>query len=106
MFRQVRLEGQEKIVNKGAGSWHPTVGARLRKFWQAWEKRSVLREGYRIPFVNNKLPPLSPHPRQYTSYLGSPEKVRVLQKEVKEMLEKEAIERVVAINPGFYNRLF
>ena len=89
------------------------MGARLQKFWGAWARYKidpwvvqVLRDGYRIPFLNNRLPPLTSTPREYTSYLGSPEKYAVLQQEVEDMLRKEAIEIVCPGEPAFYNRLF
>ena len=89
---------------------HP-VGARLQKFWSVWERHGaepwvvqVLKVGYQIPF--HTLPPLSPYPQEYPSYLGNREKFQVLEKEVAEMLQKEAIEEVSAGTPGFYNRLF
>ena len=83
------------------------MGARLQRFWEAWESRSVdpwvvsvLRDGYRIPFRNQVLPPRSPLPREFPSYLGSREKFLALQQEVQEMLEKGAIERIVEPDPG------
>ena len=89
------------------------MGARLQEFWETWEGKSVdpwvvsvIRDGYQIPFLNHRLPPLSPLPRDFPSYLGSREKFLALQKEVQEMLAKQAIERVTTIDPGFYNRLF
>ena len=104
---------QDKAIDKGASSCRLKVGARLQRFWEAWESRSVdpwvvsvLRDGYRIPFRNQVLPPRSPLPREFPSYLGSREKFLALQQEVQEMLEKGAIERIVEPDPGFYNRLF
>ena len=89
------------------------MGARLQRFWEAWEGRSVdpwvvsvLRRGYQLPFLNHRLPPLSPLPKEFPSYLGSEEKTLALQGEVKDMLNKQAIERVQHWDPGFYNRLF
>ena len=87
------------------------MGARLRRFWKTWEDYDidqwvvlVLRDGYRIPFV--KRPPLSQVPIDFPSYVGNKEKHAVLQKEVEDMLRKEAIETVEPAQPGFYNRLF
>ena len=86
-------------------------GARLQHFWSAWLKHGaepwvvqVLKEGYQIPFIS--YPPLSAVPQEYPSYLGNREKFLALESEVKEMLEKGAIEPVEDTNPGFYNRLF
>ena len=102
-----------RVSNKDAGSQHQIVGARLQKFWETWDRRSVdpwvvqvLREGYRIPFLDHKWPPLTPIPREYPSYLGSQEKFGVLQQEVRDMLVKEAIEPIYPGDPAFYNRLF
>ena len=67
---------------------------------------SVLRDGYRIPFLDHKLPPLSPTPRDFPSYLGDREKFLALQGEVTELLAKQAIKEVTSETPGFYNRLF
>ena len=99
---------------KGACSLRfPVVGARLSRYWEAWERRSVdpwvvsvLRDGYRIPFRGHKLPPLSPTPRDYPSYLGDRVKFSALQAEVTELMEKQAIKEVTPETPGFYNRLF
>ena len=80
---------QAIAVNKGAGSLHQVVGARLQEFWEAWESRSldpwvvsVLRDGYQIPFLNHQLPPLSPTPRDFPSYLGDVKKFLAIQGEL------------------------
>ena len=66
----------------------------------------MLRDGYRIPFLNHKLPPLSPTPRSFPSYLGDERKFAALQGEVAELMAKQAIEKANPMTPGFYNRLF
>ena len=90
------------------------VGAWLQQFWKAWERYQVdpwvlqvIREGYIILWnVDHRPPPMSPAPQEFPSYLGNPEKLQVLESEVKEMLQKGAIEQVSHVDPGFYNRLF
>ena len=109
----VLLEVQGRTDNKGAGSQHLIIGARLKEFWRVWEEKSidpwvvqVLKEGYQIPFIDQKPPPLAPLPREYPAHSGNKEKFLALQKEVEELEEKEAIEIVKSQTPGFYNRLF
>ena len=89
------------------------AGERLARFAKAWAERAnmdpwvlqVLREGYRIPFLNNP-PSVSLSPISLTAYQPGSEKYQVLVKEVKAMLAKDAIEAVVDPSAGFYNRLF
>ena len=102
---------REQGSDDGVDPLSLSVGARLQLFWSAWLKRGaepwvvqVLKEGYQIPF--NSYPPLSAVPQEYPSYLGNKEKFLALESEVKEMLEKGAIEPVEDAIPGFYNRLF
>ena len=89
------------------------MGARFSRFWRQWERYgidqwvvTVMRDGYQIPFVGEILPPLTRVPRSFPSYSGNREKHAVLEKEVRDMLEKEAIEEVQPIDRAFYNRLF
>ena len=89
------------------------MGARLQKFWETWMKFEidpwvvqVLRDGYQIPFLSNRWPPLTQIPREFPSYLGNPEKFSILRREVEDMLEKKVLELVDAQEPAFYNRLF
>ena len=37
----VLQEVQERAGNKGMGSQHQAVGARLKKFWRVWDKKAV-----------------------------------------------------------------
>ena len=89
------------------------MGARLQSFWKTWEKYQVdqwvlevLRDGYQVPFKNNRLPPMTLAPQEYQSYQNSPEKFAILQQEVKEMVQKGAVEIVQPREKAFYNRLF
>ena len=113
MRAPIQLCFHPKTSCKGARSRHLQVGARLQNFWEVWERKfvdpwvvAVLRDGYHIPFLHHKIPPLSPIPRELPSYLGSEEKFVALQEEVQQLIAKEAIELVTSQTPGFYNRLF
>ena len=66
---------------------------------------SVLRDGYRMPFMNSPLPltrTLISFPMYWS---GSPRSV-VLGQEIKKMLAKDALEIVLDACPSFYSRLF
>ena len=66
---------------------------------------SVLREGYRVPFLDS-LPPLPRSPVSFPMYrAGSPWSLALLQ-EIEKMLAKGALEIVLDLGPGFYSRLF
>ena len=110
---RVPSKGTLRVSYKGVSSQHQKVGARLQEYWEVWMDYQVdpwvvqvLREGYRIPFLSNKLPPLTSTPLEYVSYQGNVEKFAALEREVGDMLEKGAIEEVQAKEPAFYNRLF
>ena len=60
---------------------------------------SVIRKGYRIPFMRK--PFLSPTP-VFLSQTASQE----LEEEVKELLLKGAVEKINPEDPGFYSRIF
>ena len=82
------------------------VGGRLAHFQKRWEDitedswvLSVIRKGYKIPFIRK--PFLSPTPvllRQTES--------PALEEEVKELLLKGAVEKINLEDPGFYSRIF
>ena len=86
------------------------VGARLQHFVEAWSNitdnawaLSIISKGYCIPFVQT--PPLSRSPIFYP--LRDNLHLQLLKAEVQNLLEKEAIERVLDhSSPGFYSRLF
>ena len=86
------------------------VGARLQHFVEAWSNitdnawaLSIISKGYCIPFVQT--PPLSRSPIFYP--LRDNSHLQLLKAEVQNLLEKEAIERVLDhSSPGFYSRLF
>ena len=108
MRAPIQLFFLRKNSCKGARSRHLTVGARLQNFWEVWERKlvdpwvvAVLRDGYHIPFLHHKIPPLSSIPRELPSYLGSEEKFAALREEVQQLIAKEAIEPVTSQTPGF-----
>ena len=93
---------------------HIPTGGRLYHFRKAWKNistdkwtQSVIRNGYRIQFrVRPKLTRVVPQFLRATP--SDPEKIQLLQTEVKSMLDKHAIEPVSSCHPkgGYYSRLF
>ena len=83
-----------------------SVGGRLGHFAKEWGKitqdswvLSVVKRGYKIPFV--KKPILSPSPH-FFKQSASP----VLEEEVQKLLQKRAVESINPEDPGFYSRIF
>ena len=81
------------------------VGGRLGHFAKEWGKitqdswvLSVVKRGYKIPFV--KKPILSPSPL-FFKQSASP----VLEEEVQKLLQKRAVEIINPEAPGFYSRI-
>ena len=66
---------------------------------------SVLRDGYRIPFLDSP-PPLSRYPVSFPTYRAGSPRSLALRQEVEKMLSKDALEIVLDPGPGFYSRLF
>ena len=93
---------------------HIPTGGRLYHFQKAWKNistdkwtQSVIRNGYRIQFcVHPKLTRVVPQYLRVTP--SDPEKIQLLQTELKSMLDKHAIEPVSSCHPkdGYYSRLF
>ena len=82
------------------------VGGRLTHFAQNWAKitddewvLSLVRKGYRIPFL--KRPILSPHPVFFQQPLS-----QQLEEEVASLLSKGAVEEIIPECPGYYSRIF
>ena len=107
----IRISEKPDFINERSLPHSSVVGARLSYFWQVWLKEGaepwvveVLQNGYQIPFKTQ--PPTSENPIEFPSYLGNQEKLKALNKEVQEMLQKGAIEPVEHPDSGFYNRLF
>ena len=82
------------------------VGGRLAHFAQNWAKitddkwvLSLVRKGYRIPFL--KRPILSPDPVFFQQPLS-----QQLEEEVASLLSKGAVEEIIPKCPGYYSRIF
>ena len=82
------------------------VGGRLAHFQNRWGEitedswvLSVVRKGYKIPFVNK--PFLSP-----TSIFHQQTESLALVKEVNKLLHKGSVEKIEPEGPGFYSRIF
>ena len=60
--------------------------------------------GVPITFLGS--PPLSPKPIQFQSYQRNSERFKVLDSEIADIKEKQAIEEVLSPDPGFYSRMF
>ena len=88
------------------------VGGCLSAHWRHWQTigadswvLSLLRDGYRIPFLDSP-PPLSRTPISFPTYrAGSPRSLALCQ-EAEKMLSKDALEIVLDLGPGFYSHLF
>ena len=66
---------------------------------------TVLRDGYRVPFLDSP-PPLSRTPVSFPTYRAGSLRAQALQQEVKAMLDKGALEIAQDPGSGFYSRLF
>ena len=66
---------------------------------------TVLRDGYRVPFLNSP-PPLSRTPVSFPTYWAGSPLAQALRQEVEAMLAKGALETARDPGPGFYSRLF
>ena len=82
------------------------VGGRLDHFAQDWAKitddkwvLSVIRDGYRIPFLER--PILSPDPVFFQQPLS-----QHLEEEVASLISKGAVEEIILECPGHYSRIF
>ena len=98
---------------KGAGKSPPDgVGGCLSVHWRHWQSTgasswvlSVLRDGYRTPFLDSP-PPLSRTPISFPKYRAGSPRSLALRQEVEKMFSKDALEIVLDPGPGFYSRLF
>ena len=66
---------------------------------------SVLRDGYRIPFLDSP-PPLSRSAISFSTYRAGSPQLLALRQEIEKMLSKDAMEIVLDLDPGFYSCLF
>ena len=66
---------------------------------------TVLRDGYRVPFMVSP-PPLSRTPVSFPTYWAGCPRAQALRQEVEGMLAKVALEIARDPGPVFYSRLF
>ena len=66
---------------------------------------TVLRDVYRVPFLNSP-PPLSRTPVSFLTYRAGSPRAQALREEVEGMLAKGPLEITRDPGPGFYSRLF
>ena len=66
---------------------------------------TVLRDGYRVPFLDSP-PPLSRTPISFPTYRAGSPQAQALRQEIEGMLAKGALEIARDPGPGFYSRLF
>ena len=66
---------------------------------------AVLRDGYRVPFLDSP-PPLSRTPVSFPTYGAGSPRAQALRQEIEGMLAKGALEIARDPGPGFYSRLF
>ena len=88
------------------------VGGCLAPHWRRWQAIgaeswvvTVLRDGYRVPFLHSP-PPLSRTPVSFPTYGAGSPRAQALRQEIKGMLAKGALEIARDPGPGFYSRLF
>ena len=87
------------------------VGGCLSLHWRQWQASgaetwvvTVLRDGYRVPFMDSP-PPLARIPVSFQTYRAGSPRAQALQQEVEAMLAKGALEIARDLGPGFYSRL-
>ena len=66
---------------------------------------TVLRDGYRVPFLDSP-PPLSRTPVSFPTYRAGSPRAQAMRQEVEGMLAKGALDITRDPGPGFYSRLF
>ena len=88
------------------------VGGCLALHWRRWQAIgaetwvvTVLRDGYRVPFLDSP-PPLSRTQVSFPTYRAGSPQAQALQQEIEGMLAKGALEIARDPGPGFYSRLF
>ena len=84
----------------------------LAPHWRRWQAIgaeswvvTVLRDGYRVPFLDSPSP-LSHTPVSFPTYRAGSPRAQALRQEVEAMLAKGALEIARDPGPGFYSRLF
>ena len=88
------------------------VGGCLSQHWRRWQAIgadswvvTVLRDGYRVSFLDSP-PPLSRTPVSFPTYRAGFPRAQALRQEVEAMLAKGALEIARDPGPSFYSRLF
>ena len=88
------------------------VGGFLAPHWRRWQAIgaefwvvTVLRDSYRVPFLDSP-PPLSRTPVSFPTYQAGFPRSQALWQEVEAMLAKGALEIARDPGPGFYSLLF
>ena len=88
------------------------VGGCLALHWRRWQAIgaetwvvTVLRDGYRVPFLDSP-PPLSRTLVSFPTYRAGSPRAQALRQEIEGMLAKGALEIARDTGPGFYSRLF
>ena len=66
---------------------------------------TVLRDGYRVPFLDSP-PPLSRTPVSFPTYRAGSPRAQALRQEIEGILAKGALEIARDPGPGFYSLLF
>ena len=87
-------------------------GGCLAPHWRRWQAIgaeswvvTILRDGYRVPFLDSP-PPLSRTPVPFPTYRAGSPRAQALRQEIEGMLAKGALEIARDPGPGFYSRLF
>ena len=88
------------------------VGGCLAPHWRRWQAIgaetwvvTVLRDGYRVPFLDSP-PHLSCTPVSFPTYRAGSPRAQALWQEIEGMLAKGALEIARDLGPGFYSRFF
>ena len=89
-----------------------SVGGCLAPLWRWWQAIgaeswvvTVLRDGYRVPFLDSP-PPLSRIPVSFQTYRAGFPRAQALRQEVEAMLAKGVLEIARDLGPGFCSCLF
>ena len=104
---------KEPGKNRPDGTTLPLrVGGCLALHWRRWQAIgaeswvvTVLRDGYRVPFLDSP-PPLSRTPVSFLTYRAGSPRAQAFRQEIEGMLAKGALEIARDPGPGFYSRLF
>ena len=106
------VKAKEPVRSRPDGTTLPVrVGGCLAPHWRRWQAIgaeswvvTVLRDGYRVPFLDSP-PPLSRTPVSFLMYRAGSPQAQALRQEVEAMLAKVALEIARDPGPVFYSRL-